>query len=83
MARSLSVLSESILKDFDRKSGKRRSSRAPFITVMAMCVCVFIIPGMTMSPDASISLSAVPSYFGPTDTILSPSMTRSPFKTLL
>ena len=53
------------------------------MTDMATCVWVLIIPGMTMSPVASISLSAVPLYAGPTDTILSPSMTTSPRMTLL
>ena len=66
-----------------RKSGKERSSTTPFMTDMATWVWVFIIPGITMSPEASISLSAVPLYFGPTETILSSSITRSPLTTLL
>ena len=61
MSRSSSVRSESILKVLLRKSGKRRSSTTPFITDIAIWVWVFTIPGMTMSPVASISLSAVPS----------------------
>lgn len=80
-SRSASVRSESILKDLSRKSGKVMSSRVPFITVMAMCVWVLMSPGMTMSPVASISRSAVPSYAGPTETILSPSTTTSPLST--
>ena len=60
MSRSSSVRSESILNVLLRKSGNRRSSTTPFITDMAMCVWVLTIPGMTMSPVASISLSAVP-----------------------
>ena len=60
MSRSSSVLSESILNTLSRKSGNVRSSTTPFITDIATCVWVLIIPGMTMSPVASISLSAVP-----------------------
>ena len=81
-SRSSSVRSESILNVLSRKSGKARSSTTPFMTDIEMWVWVLIIPGMTMSPVASISLSAVPSYAGPTETILSPSMTTSPFRTL-
>ena len=79
-ARSSSVLSESILNTLSRKSGNVRSSTTPFITDIATWVWVLIIPGITMSPVASISLSAVPSYAGPTETILSPSITTSPLR---
>ena len=78
--RSASVLSESILKTLSRKSGNVRSSTTPFITDMATWVWVLTMPGMTMSPVASISLSAVPLYSGPTETILSPSITTSPLR---
>ena len=78
IARSLSDLSASTLNVLARKSGKWRSSTQPFITVMAMWVWVLIIPGIRILPVQSISLSAVPLYFPPTDTIRSPSTTRSP-----
>ena len=81
-SRSPSVRSESILNVLLRKSGNWRSSTTPFMTDIAMWVWVLTIPGMTISPVASISLSAVPLYTGPTDAILSPSTTTSPLSTL-
>ena len=82
MSRSSSVRSASILNTLSRKSGKERSSTTPFMTDMATWVWVFTIPGITMSPDASISSSNPPSYLPPTERILSPSTATSPLSTL-
>ena len=71
------------LRVMARKSGKRRSSHIPLRGAIATWVWVLIIPGMTMSPDASMTWSASPLYFLPTETILSPSTTMSPLRMLL